>query len=66
MDEVSAQRDPENDDADERLARDPASWFARELSDEWQSVEPGIYRHVGKGAGDDGPASEPTKRKAKR
>jgi hypothetical protein len=66
MDELSAQRDPEDHDADAPLTRDHANWFARELSDEWQAVEPGIYRHVGTTTGgldaqeasDDRPASE--------
>jgi hypothetical protein len=65
MDELSAQQDPEDHDADAPLTRDQ-SWFARELSEEWQAVEPGIYRHVGTAtegvdaqeASDDRPASE--------
>ena len=51
MDESPVQRDPEKHDADAPLARDQTSWYARELSEEWQLVEPGIYRYVGTGEG---------------
>jgi hypothetical protein len=34
-------------DADAPLTRESTSWFARELNEEWQEVEPGIFRHVG-------------------
>ena len=44
MDELLPERDAAEEDADAPLARD---WFARELGDEWQPVEPGIYRFVG-------------------
>jgi O-methyltransferase involved in polyketide biosynthesis len=44
MDELPAQRDAVEQDADAPLARDR---FARELGDEWQQAEPGIYRFVG-------------------
>ena len=47
MDELPVQPDPEKHDADAPLARDQTSWYARELSEEWQVVEPGIYRYVG-------------------
>lgn len=47
LDELSLQRNPDKHDADAPLARDQATWFARELSEEWQAVEPGIYRYVG-------------------
>jgi hypothetical protein len=44
MDELPAERDAAEQDADAPLARDR---FARELGDEWQVEKPGIYRFVG-------------------
>ena len=44
MDELPPERDAAEQDADAPLARD---WFARELGDEWEPEEPGIYRFVG-------------------
>lgn len=44
MDESPAERNTPEQDADAPLARD---FFARELGDEWQPEEPGIYRFVG-------------------
>jgi len=40
----SDRRDAPEHDADAPLAR---SAFARQLGDEWQPEEPGIYRYVG-------------------
>jgi hypothetical protein len=37
--------DQQNDDAP--LARDPSTWFAQQLGEQWQADEPGIYRYVG-------------------
>ena len=37
--------DFKNHDADASSTRE-SSYFARELGDEWQAEEPGIYRHV--------------------
>lgn len=39
--------DHDERDADEPLARDDSTWFARQLGAEWQPDEPGIYRYVG-------------------
>jgi hypothetical protein len=58
MDESLVQRDPEKQDADAPLTRDQASWYARALGEEWESVEPGIYRHLGAAASDAEGASE--------
>ena len=44
MDELPPERDAEEQDADAPLVRD---WFARELGEEWEPEEPGIYRFVG-------------------
>lgn len=44
MDHVPPGRDAVNQDVDAPLSRDP---FARQLGDEWQPDEPGIYRFVG-------------------
>src|SRR5687767_7497426 len=37
----------EKHDSDAPLTRDDSDWFARELGDGWEPVEPGIYRFVG-------------------
>jgi len=34
-------------DPDASLARDPSTWFAQQLGEEWEADEPGIYRYVG-------------------
>jgi hypothetical protein len=47
MDELSVQPDCELHDGDAALARDKAGRFAQELSEEWEPVEPGIYRYAG-------------------
>jgi hypothetical protein len=47
MDELPVQRESGEHDADAPLARDDSSWFARQLGEEWQAAEPGIYRYVG-------------------
>jgi hypothetical protein len=47
MDERPVQRDSAEHDADAPLARDDSNWFARQLGQEWQAEEPGIYRYVG-------------------
>ena len=44
MDRSPAERHIPEQDADAPMARD---FFARELGDEWQPEEPGIYRFVG-------------------
>ena len=45
MDELRGER-AEKHDADAPLAHENSSWFARELSEDWQEIEPGIFRHV--------------------
>ena len=47
MDELPVQRQRKNQDEDAPLGRDDSSWFARQLGDEWQAEEPGVYRFVG-------------------
>jgi hypothetical protein len=42
------QQDEDQHDDDAPSARDPSSWFAQQLGEEWQAEEPGIYRHVGR------------------
>jgi hypothetical protein len=44
MDELPTERDTAGNDVDAALSRDP---FARQLGDEWEAEEPGIYRFVG-------------------
>lgn len=44
MDELPTERDTAGTDVDAALSRDP---FARQLGDEWEAEEPGIYRFVG-------------------
>jgi hypothetical protein len=46
MDELPV-RQPDHHDEDAPLAREDSSWFARQLGEEWQAEEPGIYRYVG-------------------
>jgi hypothetical protein len=46
MNELPDER-AEKHDADAALTRENTSWLARELSEEWQEVEPGIFHHVG-------------------
>jgi hypothetical protein len=36
----------DHSDGDAPLARDTSTWFAQQLGEEWQVLEPGIYRHV--------------------
>jgi hypothetical protein len=38
--------DSDHPDEDDPLARDASAWFAQQLGEEWQELEPGIYRHV--------------------
>lgn len=47
MNDLPVQPDSHRQDEDAPLARDESTWFARELGQEWQAEEPGIYRHVG-------------------
>jgi hypothetical protein len=47
MDDSPVQPKPGRQDEDAPLARDESTWFARELGEEWEAEEPGIYRHVG-------------------
>jgi hypothetical protein len=59
MDDSPVQPEPDRQDEDAPLARDESNWFARELGEDWEAEEPGIYRHVGPGRPfGDGPASE--------
>ena len=44
MDQLRVDRETDERDTDAPLARD---LFARELGNEWQPQEPGIYRFVG-------------------
>jgi len=48
MDERRIPGDRREHDADEALARDDSSWFARQLGDGWEPEEPGIYQFVGR------------------
>jgi hypothetical protein len=50
MDELPVQQGSEEQDEDAALVRDDSSWFARQLGQEWESDEPGIYRFVGPAA----------------
>lgn len=44
MDEPNVYEDSAGPDADAPIVRDP---YARELGDEWQREQPGIYRYLG-------------------
>jgi hypothetical protein len=45
MDELPVQRGSDEHDEDARSRRE--TYFVRQLGDEWEMVEPGIYRYVG-------------------
>jgi hypothetical protein len=47
MDEPPVSRNRAGKDADAPLGRDDSDWFWRQLGEEWQPEEPGIYRFVG-------------------
>ena len=47
MDELPASRGGTGRDADAPLGRDDSDWFSRQLGEDWQPEEPGIYRFVG-------------------
>ena len=52
MDQLPAEQRSDEQDADAPLARDESKWFAKQLGEEWEAEEPGIYRHVGPNADD--------------
>jgi hypothetical protein len=47
MDEQPVSRESSGKDADAPLGRDDSDWFWRQLGEEWEPEEPGIYRFVG-------------------
>jgi hypothetical protein len=46
MDELPVPETAQEQDADAPLARDRSYYFKRQLGEDWQEEEPGIYRHV--------------------
>jgi hypothetical protein len=49
MHELHADRETAERDVHAQPARQDSYWFGRQLGDEWQEEEPGIYRFVGTG-----------------
>ena len=47
MNEPPVSHESSENDADAPLGRDDSDWFSRQLGEEWQPEEPGIYRYVG-------------------
>lgn len=46
MDDSPVERELEVPDGEPPLVRDRSSWYGRVLGEEWESVEPGIYKRV--------------------
>ena len=58
MNEVPGER-ADKHDADAPLAHEQSSWFARELSEDWEELEPGIFRYVGPRVSDSAQTFQP-------